>query len=74
MPSNAQVFAERKASKACFGCTPEQLAAQGAIPHWECKHHGQDAGASVADRARRVDGSGPQTLGQGTGKVHPHRH
>jgi hypothetical protein len=71
LPRNAKVLAERKTSKACLGYTPEQLAAQGPIPHCECTHHGQDA--SVADRARRVDGSGPETLGQGTGKVHPHR-
>jgi hypothetical protein len=53
---NAAEFAERKASRQCFGCTPEQRRAQGPIPHWECKHHGQDA--SEADRGRRVAGSG----------------
>jgi hypothetical protein len=53
---NATEFAERKASRQCFGCTPEQREAQGTIPHWECKHHGQDA--SEADRAKRVPGSG----------------
>ena len=53
---NATEFAERKASRQCFGCTPEQRQAQGPIPHWECKHHGQDA--SEADRAKRVPGSG----------------
>jgi hypothetical protein len=53
---NAAAFAERKAARWCFGCTPAQLAAQGPIPHWECKHHGQDA--SDADRANRVAGSG----------------
>ena len=62
---NAATFAERKASRACFGCTPAQLAAQGAIPHWQCKHHGQDA--SDADRIRRVDGSGPMRLSDGPG-------
>ena len=60
VPRNTQAFAERKASLACFGCTPAQLEAQGPIPHWLCKYHGQDA--SDADRARRVDGSGPQRL------------
>jgi len=30
---NAAAFAERKASRQCFGCTPAQLAAQGTIPH-----------------------------------------
>jgi hypothetical protein len=53
---NAAVLAERKASRQCFGCTPEQLAAQGSIPHWECKYHGQDA--SEVERAHRVPGSG----------------
>jgi hypothetical protein len=62
---NAATFAERKASGACFGCTPAQYAAQGAIPHWECKHHGQDA--SEADRLNRVNGSGPMRLSDGTG-------
>ena len=62
---NATTFAERKASGACFGCTPAQLAAQGAIPHWQCKHHGQDA--SDADRHNRVAGSGPQRLSDGPG-------
>ena len=57
---NAKVFAERRASRACFGCTPAQLEAQGPIPHWRCKYHGQDA--SDADRVRRVDGSGPATI------------
>ena len=56
IPRNAATFAERKANRACFGCTPEQLAAQGPISHWECKHHGQDA--SAADRTKRVPGSG----------------
>ena len=63
---NTATFAERKASRACFGCTPTQLAAQGSIPHWECKHHGQDA--SDADRLRRVDGSGPARLSDGPGR------
>lgn len=71
LPRNAKVFAERKTAQACYGCTPEQLAAQGARPHWECKYHGQDA--SAADRARRVDGSGPTTLGRGTGPAHSYR-
>ena len=62
---NTTTFAERKASGACFGCTPAQLAAQGAIPHWQCKHHGQDA--SDADRHNRVAGSGPQRLSDGPG-------
>ena len=53
---NAATFAERQANQWCFGCTPEQLAKQGPIPHWECKHHGQDA--SEADRSIRVPGSG----------------
>ena len=57
---NTATFAERKASRQCFGCTPAQLAAQGPIPHWECKHHGLDA--SDADRMRRVAGSGPDRL------------
>ena len=57
---NAATFTARKASRQCFGCTPAQLAAQGSIPHWECKYHGQDA--SDADRMRRVDGSGPDRL------------
>ncbi len=35
LPRNAQVFAERKASRACFGCTPAQLEAQGPILHWQ---------------------------------------
>jgi hypothetical protein len=52
---NATEFAERKASQQCFGCTPEQRQAQGTIPHWECRYHGQDA--SDADRAKRVAGS-----------------
>jgi hypothetical protein len=52
---NATEFAERKASRQCFGCTPEQRQAQGTIPHWECRYHGQDA--SDADRAKRVAGS-----------------
>ena len=60
LPRNATMFAERKASRACFGCTPAQLTAQGPIPHWLCKYHGQDA--SAADRSRRVPGSGPETL------------
>ena len=60
LPRNATMFAERKASRACFGCTPAQLTAQGPIPHWLCKYHGQDA--SAADRIRRVPGSGPETL------------
>ena len=58
-------FAARKAAQACFGCTPAQLAAQGDIPHWECRHHGQDA--SDADRAERVPGSGPERLSDGPG-------
>ena len=57
---NAATFAERRALRACYGCTPAQFAAQGAIPHWECRHHGQDA--SDAERAIRVSGSGPQAL------------
>ena len=57
---NAATFAERKAWRACYGCTPAQFAAQGAIPHWECRHHGQDA--SDAERAIRVSGSGLQAL------------
>ena len=57
---NAKVFAERRASRACIGCTPAQLEAQGPIPQWRCKQHGQDA--SDADRVRRVDGSGPATI------------
>ena len=57
---NAATFAERKAAEACFGCTPAQLAAQGDVPHWQCRHHGQDA--SAADRVTRVAGSGPQRL------------
>ena len=57
---NAKAFAERKASLACFGCTPAQLEAQGPIPHWLCKYHGQDA--SDTDRTRRVAGSGPERL------------
>ena len=62
---NAATFAARKASQACFGCTPAQLAAQGAIPHWECKHHGQDA--SDAERMDRVPGSGSARLSDGPG-------
>ena len=58
---NAATFAERQANRWCFGCTPEQLAEQGPIPHWECKHHGQDA--SEADQAVRVFGSGRHVLG-----------
>ncbi len=61
LPRNAVTFSERQASRVCFGCTPAQLAEQGPIPHWECKHHGQDA--SEADRADRVPGSGRQGLG-----------
>jgi hypothetical protein len=61
LASNAATFAERQAKRACFGCTPEQLAEQGSIPHWQCKHHGQDA--SEADRALRVPGSGREVLG-----------
>jgi hypothetical protein len=57
---NAAAFAERKASGWCFGCTPEQLAAQGPISHWDCRHHGKNA--SDADRMRRVAGSGPERL------------
>ena len=41
----------RKALNVCFGCTPAQLAAQENNPHWQCRHHGQDA--SDADRATR---------------------
>ena len=63
LPRNAAVFAERKTSRQCFGCTPEQLMAQGPIPHWECKHHGQDA--SDTDRQRRVAGSGSGKLTDG---------
>ena len=62
---NAATFAARKAAQACFGCTPAQLAAQGDIPHWECRHHGQDA--SDADRSNRVPGSGPERLSDGPG-------
>jgi len=62
---NAATFAERKAARACFGCTPAQLEAQGDIPHWQCRHHGQDA--SAADRALRVPGSGPARLSDGPG-------
>jgi hypothetical protein len=58
---NAAAFTERLANRACLGCTPEQLAAQGHIPHWECKYHGQDA--SETDRALRVPGSGREVLG-----------
>ena len=58
---NAATFAERIKTRSCFGCTPEQAAAQGPIPHWECKHHGQHA--SDADRAARVPGSGREGLG-----------
>ena len=72
LPRNAATFAERKASRKCFGCTPAQLAAQGSIPHWACQYHGQDA--SAADRARRVAGSGPSTLGPGPGPAPPHHH
>ena len=61
LPRNAATFAERKANRWCFGCTPEQLAEQGPIPHWECKHHGQDA--SEAERMNRVPGSGREVLG-----------
>ena len=63
---NATEFAERKASRQCFGCTPEQREAQGTIPHWECKHHGQDA--SETDRALRVPGSGREVLGPRTNR------
>jgi hypothetical protein len=63
---NAAVFTERQANRECFGCTPEQLAAQGHIPHWECKHHGQDA--SETDRALRVPGSGREVLGPRTNR------
>lgn len=62
---NAAEFAMRKASQQCFACTPEQLAAQGRIPHWECRHHGQDA--SAAEREHRVPGSGPARLWDGPG-------
>ena len=58
---NAATFAERQANQACFGCTPAQLAAQGPIPHWDCRHHGRDP--SEAHRASRVPGSGRQVLG-----------
>jgi hypothetical protein len=68
LPRNAREFAERKASRACFGCTPAQLEAQGPILHWQCKYHGQDA--SDADRARRVAGSGPALLSDGRGRQH----
>ncbi len=54
--SNAQVFAERKASRACFGCTPAQLEAQGPIPH--CKYHGQDASEAVEWQCLRSDFDG----------------
>jgi hypothetical protein len=64
---NAAAFAERKAARACFGCTPAQLAAQGPIMHWDCRHHGQDA--TDADRADRVFGSGPGKLWGGQGKA-----
>ena len=57
---NAAAVAERKASGGCFGCTPEQLAAQGPISHLDCRHHGKNA--SDADRMRRVAGSGPERL------------
>jgi hypothetical protein len=68
---NAATFAERKASRACFGCTPAKLAEQGPIQHWECKHHhGQDA--SEADRANRVNGSGPAQLWGYPSKGHRH--
>lgn len=62
---NAAEFAMRKTSQQCFACTPEQLAAQGRIPHWECRHHGQDA--SAAEREHRVPGSGPARLWDGPG-------
>jgi hypothetical protein len=65
---NAATFTERKTSRQCFGCTPAQLAAQGTIPHWACRYHGQDA--SDADRANRVPGSGPARLSDGPGKQH----
>ena len=68
LPRNASEFAERKASRACFGGTPAQLKAQGPLLHWQCKYHGQDA--SDADRARRVAGSGPATLSDGLGRQH----
>jgi hypothetical protein len=34
LPRNQIEFDERKDVRACFGCTPEQRKAQGAIPHW----------------------------------------
>ncbi len=67
---NAATFAERKASRACFGCNPAQPAEQGPIPHWGCKHHGQ--AASEADRANWVDGSGPAQLGDHPRKWNRH--
>jgi hypothetical protein len=56
---NAATFAERQANQSCFGCTVAQMAAQGPILHWECKHHGQDA--SAESRGDRVPGSGRGT-------------
>jgi hypothetical protein len=61
---NTTTFAERRSARACFGCTPAQLAAQGTIPHWQCKHHGLDA--SDASRRNRVPGSGPEGPGRPT--------
>jgi hypothetical protein len=61
LPRNAATFAERKANRWCFGCTPEQLAEQGPIPYRECKHHWLDA--SGAERMNRVPGSGREVLG-----------
>ena len=57
---NTTTFAERKAAKACLGCTPAQLAAQGGIQHWQCQHHCQDA--SYADLATLV--ASAQTIDQ----------
>jgi len=67
---NAATFAESKATQACFGCTSAQLAAQGPIPHWKCKHHWQDA--SDRDRATRVAGSGSAQLPDRVGRSHRH--
>ena len=65
------------------GCKPAQLAAQGGIPHLQCKHHGQDA--SDAARApcccptargagrtvTSVEGTGPGPASTSSPRPHP---
>ena len=69
---NAAQRSHIRGAQGRLGCTPAQLAAPGGIPHWQCRHHGQDA--SDADRATRVAGSGPKRLSDGPGGTSAPRH